>query len=181
LTTMIQELKRYLEVIASFQEGMNGRDNLQFKSYEALVLHYGYGFQGRPLGETDLERGEKKLCFMNALLVDSSRYTYCEGWGISEDLAIPIQHAWVIDRQGNAYDPTWDYDTKAFYFGVPINHSWAIERTLEQEVYGILPNDFLVKPRLLEAGFEKHQLATSATDSVVLPLPISLGGEHAPS
>src|SRR5215216_5814498 len=62
----------------------------------------------RPKG---MRKRADKACYRNVcMVVIDKRYrndfTYAEGIAVS-DLGFPVHHAWVVDRDGNAVDPTW--------------------------------------------------------------------------
>lgn len=69
------------------------------------------------------KRMRQKRCYENAarMAMNDSRYTYVEG--IVTVFGIPIDHAWVLDADGEIVDPTIrpkaDEDP-AIYFGVPV-------------------------------------------------------------
>lgn len=61
-------------------------------------------------------------CFANALMVAMSEpdLRYVEGFATS---IIPVEHAWVVDKHGAVYDPTWvmlDTPWTPDYFGVDV-------------------------------------------------------------
>ena len=70
-------------------------------------------------------RCEIKNCYSNCLRIATrdSGYQYVEGYGMS---VIPIEHAWLVNENGEVIDPTWVLTGEHFttdYFGVrvPIN------------------------------------------------------------
>lgn len=88
----------------------------------------------------DIKLGPMRQCYMNAYQLASAyprRYWYAEGYAAG---IIPVEHAWVVDRNGNAYDPTWRWADCKEYFGVVFHHSYRLEVTLRSRYYGILFN-----------------------------------------
>jgi len=74
-----------------------------------------------------LHKGQPKHCFYNAYRLAAasryqSRYTYVEGYAAR---LIPVHHAWVIDRDGNVIDPTWNGQGTA-YFGIPFRTPYIV-------------------------------------------------------
>jgi len=51
---------------------------------------------------------EIKNCYYNCwkALNESHSFDYCEGFAISNDLPIPIEHSWLLDSSGRVIDPT---------------------------------------------------------------------------
>ncbi len=83
-------------------------------------------------------KGKLKECFMNAyqLATGHSGYTYVEGYATTEKVGIPLDHAWVVDKEGRVVDPTWK-DGNA-YFGVPIKADYLLKTAVKTRVYGVL-------------------------------------------
>lgn len=103
---------------------------------ERFILKNGKAYEQAPRPE-GLERGEPRMCFMNAThAVSAGSGVYTEGFAITPGLGIPIHHAWLtID--GKAVDVTWPYDD-AIYFGVEFDKSILIKETLNNGYYGLL-------------------------------------------
>lgn len=55
---------------------------------------------------TRLSEWEEKACFENALATATlhKEYRYAEGYAAG---LMPVLHAWLVDPDGNAVDPTW--------------------------------------------------------------------------
>ena len=127
-------------------------------SFEELILDRGVEMKYAPLPD-NIERGIPKGCYYNCLqlLRKHPEFTYCEGYAQSEDLPLPLFHAWLVDGNGNVIDPTWDKGDA--YLGIPFNTKWFINllvsRNREDEG---LSSDFkseACKPRCL-AVFESN-------------------------
>lgn len=87
-------------------------------------------------------RGQAKKCYANAwdlAMGNPLEYTYVEGFAVPEGIGIPLEHAWVIDRQGFVVDNTWDGGVE--YFGIPMKLSAVTEIIMEKETYGVLTWD----------------------------------------
>lgn len=100
---------------------------------------------GRPL-PAEYERGEIKLCFMNAarLAWEDADLTYCEGYATTG--LLPVHHAWCIDLDGLVVDPTWQYDHDGYardpttwaYIGVSFPADTLNRALVETETWGVL-------------------------------------------
>ena len=67
----------------------------------------------RPKG---MRKRADKACFLNALRVvlrDDTTYSYAEGLAWTKLGA--VHHAWVVDSDGNAIDPTWKEPASGYY------------------------------------------------------------------
>jgi len=84
------------------------------------------------------KRGQQKLCFMNAgrLALSDPDLTYVEGY--MEFLGIPLEHAWVIDKQNNVIDPTLPNGKGVTeYYGVPLKTDWFQKFILKNKYWGV--------------------------------------------
>lgn len=111
--------------------------------YEEFILRYAHEFTY--IVPDDLEYGRRGLCYANAAryVLEHDKLHYCEGYALSLRLPIPVPHAWVVDDDGHAIDPTWDYpEGEAFYFGVPFlcDNTWV--RLLKLGTFGIIASDW---------------------------------------
>lgn len=69
----------------------------------------------RPKG---MRKRADKACYLNALRVVLQHhplYTYAEGLAWTASLDTPVHHAWVVDAEGNAIDPTWKQPGRRYY------------------------------------------------------------------
>jgi len=116
------------------------RDNdNRFKSQEQFVLEFGRHWEPMPLPD-EFEAMEPKQCFGNAfnLVLANRDLTYVEGYGISNSVPIPIQHAWAVDKSGNVVDPTWANPEERSYFGIPFKFDFVRDTVIEKETYGVI-------------------------------------------
>jgi hypothetical protein len=109
-----------------------------------FIAEYGTDFKSAPYPK-DWERGEPRLCYMNAYkLAESHGLNYVEGFGLSANLAkiglthFPVEHAWCVDDDGKVYDPTWDDPTASAYRGVIIPRDLLHEEMRRLKRYGAL-------------------------------------------
>jgi len=72
-----------------------------------------------------VRRMPAQQCFRNAfLLIDRHPdlgLTYCEGYVMLPEIALPIHHAWCIDAENRVVDPTLRTPEQNAYFGVPVD------------------------------------------------------------
>jgi hypothetical protein len=103
-----------------------------------------------------MRRGPMKQCFANAFKAAKrapKRYRYVEGFATN---MIPVLHAWVVDADGNAYDPTWGDEMKDAY-GVAFDLDYVRKVTLRTRRWGVLADPETVR-RLVE-GLDRPEEA----------------------
>jgi hypothetical protein len=151
-------LKTYIEELKNMEARCNGN----FKGVNAYYHKHGKEFSHLPLS-TDEEdelrallrhsRGTfyRRECWKNAAVIAvPSKLTFCEGYGISKKLPIPINHAWVCFK-GRPIDVTWG-DTHMVsgrnimkrirrnireneYFGVEVDRKDLVDAMCDTKVY----------------------------------------------
>lgn len=80
---------------------------------------------------------------------------------MSEDLPLPLFHAWLIDEDGNVVDPTWNDDT-AVYLGIPFNTKWFIDLLISRDrkdCLAIFESNYMEKFSLLKKGLPEYTIA----------------------
>lgn len=112
------------------------------ESTEVFVLRHGEEFE-KPRLPDRLEEMEPGMCFMNCfeLARDWNDLTYCEGWVIQDEFPLPIHHAWCIDGDGQAVEPTIIIDNfkTLSYFGIVIpDFDSLVEVAEETGTYSVL-------------------------------------------
>lgn len=96
-----------------------------------------------------------KWCYGNAQRLALGRvrvkgfrgpWTYVEGYAMSTELGIPIEHAWVVDAAGRVHDFTWGGHRDCYYVGLAIERGTFAPRrnTADQLVHGRLLVDVVV-------------------------------------
>ena len=111
-----------------------------FNGPRDFVLQMGRDFPSRPLPK-GVRRRLPRQCFHNAASLALRRpkeFLYAEGYAFTKGLC--TEHAWCIDREGNAVDITWRDDAAKHYFGVPFLHSYVRRQAREQGELGGLIN-----------------------------------------
>lgn len=145
-----EHIQRHAGILRELHE-RNGTMKLpKYVSIEEFV-----GANGYSMGECcelpdHIERGEKKQCFTNsafAFMRGGGELVYCEGIAAGKELAFPVHHAWLIDEDGDIFDPTWEYGPgEALYFGIPFDEAYVFETMRREGYYGMLaPSGFFNK------------------------------------
>ncbi len=101
------------------------------------ILHRENGKSGRKTNHTDshgISIPQNSTCYYNCQTLAFKHHDliYVEGYAMpngkasanAHDLNLPLSHAWLMDRDGQAIDPTWETPGAA-YFGVPLATSWV--------------------------------------------------------
>ncbi len=152
------------------------RKDFLFQSIEEIVMACGSVMPLRPLPikHKPMKMGE---CFRNAVLFSNFGidYTYCEGFAVGPH-AFPVHHAWVMDKAGNAYDPTWcntEHGTGYVYLGIPFTKQYVNRQALRLGVYGLM-TDYDRKccenlRRLFEKGLPVGALANNPLQRILKP------------
>jgi hypothetical protein len=113
-----------------------GHDN----PIESFILEHGkeYALGPKSFAKSKMKSG---LCYMNAAtqVFENHDLTYVEGY--ASVYGIPIQHAWVIDREGQIIERTMTeepVDRNLEYFGVEFSTAYLMQAVLKNEYYGLL-------------------------------------------
>ena len=123
----IDRLKSFLDKQAELMQKIHPHPNWKYSGFEELILDCGVEMSFTPL-PSSIDRGLPKNCYHNCfeILKDNLDLTYCEGYALYPDLALPLIHAWLIDEDGLVIDPTWD-ESDTVYLGIPFDTKWFIE------------------------------------------------------
>lgn len=118
---LIEEIKSHVEQFAALERSFGP---------SIAVLKYGSSFKplaGRPRW---LNLGQARDCFNNATAYAAVRddVLYAEGYALEPELPLPVQHAWLVDRQGNVMDPTWKDTRDHAYFGIAFKQEFVREQ-----------------------------------------------------
>lgn len=146
----------FLKQMVEFANLRPKPEGFKYGSYEELVLTAGTDWSEAEVA-IDLN-GPVKNCFENSLsyaLENGMGYLYCEGYAYGA--VLPVMHAWVLHEEtGDIIETTWR-DGGTDYIGIAFDPHEALDRMLEQEVYGLLGNDWMNGHRLLKEGVGKEQ------------------------
>jgi hypothetical protein len=121
-------LQDYLRMVDNFTKGL---------SIESVTLKHGKEFPSPAVARPKhLKKGRDKECFKNAyhVCVENAGFKYVEGFATS---IIPVHHAWVLDKDDNVVETTWQ-EAGEEYFGIVIPIPWVNKVIVETGVYGAL-------------------------------------------
>ncbi len=159
MSNTLEDLLEFLNQQADFNDKINKKIINHYKNTQRLILENGLPFLKRITPSPF--RGEPKSCYQNCFqaLWNYPKLSYCEGFAISNEVPIPIAHAWLIDVNSQVIDPTRNEDfTDCTYFGVVFTGKFVREIALKTKYYGILDNDYVDKYQILQEGFPKGAL-----------------------
>ena len=91
-----------------------------------------------------LNQCKKKQCYYNAWKSDiTGHYRYFEGFVISDDLPISLEHSWLV-KDGVVIDPTLIIGNRLGdeYFGIEIKRGWLNKHVLDTETTGGFLTDY---------------------------------------
>ena len=106
-----------------------------------FVVEYGWWYTAAPLPDP-LIRGKENECFMNAffLALEQNELVYVEGYAML-DGGRRVNHAWLTDGRGNAFDGTWPEPGVA-YAGVPFRTGFVNFNHLKNREVVCLIDDY---------------------------------------
>lgn len=133
----------YLEHLITFIQ-MNAEMERGFGPATALLQH-AKTFEPADTNPSWLTLGPAKQCFDNVTRIVIERLDagdtsihYAEGYAMDAELAIPMQHAWLVDADGKVIDPTWRDVADNLYFGVVFETDFVINLLRNKKSAGIL-------------------------------------------
>lgn len=139
MTDHLPALLDYIRMCAVLHERGGIPDGLT--SPMRFLLEHGRAF---PVTERTYKgrRGTPKQCYMNAgnLACTSRGLTYAEGFVTLPRYGIPIPHAFLVDDQGGAVDPTLRRDDQGdrVYFGLLFTETYLRRSILASGYWGLL-------------------------------------------
>ncbi len=150
-------LRNYLQRKVDLMKKINpASKGWKYSGFEELLLDVGIKMEAIAL-PSDLKIGEPKSCYFNCQEIIKKRpdLIYCEGFATAPELPLAFSHAWLLDSQGKAIDPTWE-TPGIEYMGVAFNNKWVIsfiqQRKHPEEYLSIFEGNFLEKYSLLKKG-----------------------------
>lgn len=150
--------KKLMDVIAKMEKFMQKHTSMEvvYKNGYDMVFKEGRYFAPaeRPL---DISKDADKECFKNAALLAMAnpKYTYVEGFATIKSLgALPISHAWVVDKKGNVVDSTWKTPGTSYY-GIPFKTEFLEKTIVKTKVWGLIPEMPSKKYNPFKDGFPK--------------------------
>lgn len=153
------QLKEFLKGI-SLMRSQRKEPGWKFSCYEEIYLEYGIFMEPR-VAPKEL-KSEPSYCYYNCQQIIRKRkyknLTYVEGYAIAQNVSIPINHAWLLDGDGYAIDPTWR-ETGLLYFGIPLNNSWVksfLKARRRADDLSVFTGNYLEDFSLLKDGLPSH-------------------------
>lgn len=136
-------------------------NSMRENPYHSFLIKYGLEFKVIA-DDLPFSRGEMKRCYANSAerAWANRDFYYVEGLACIEDYPVPLEHAWLVDRDGKVFDPTWEDGVS--YFGVPFRASFVREMAAYTGYYGILVNGSGYAPWLNNAVPESKFLQSIA-------------------
>lgn len=105
---------------------------------DAFLIRNAAFQRGEPL-PNNVAQMELGHCFANAARLTLERdWFYVEGYASSEDVGVPLLHAWNVTKGGKLVDATWRKPEKTEYFGVAFNRADMGRWLSKQKHYGLL-------------------------------------------
>lgn len=151
--------EQYLKAQVTALSTLHGMKRLtKWGSTAEFLLYHGRQWPTKP--GNGVEMGAPQQCFKNAAvlaMVQSDEYIYCEGYAVG--FMLPVEHAWLIDKEGFVVDPTWKDGTD--YFGIAFKLSYLTKALMKQKEYGLI-NAWRDKWPLLRTKEHlwKHEICT---------------------
>ena len=167
-TSEIEQFKAYLQDLAAVMKTVGARTDWKYRGFEQLVLDCGTIMEPKPLPKT-IKMGQPRLCYANCqqLALKNRSLTYVEGYAMAADVSLPLQHAWLLDTDGCAIDPTWE-TLGSCYLGIPLTTSWikSIWHSRKQkgrtDELSILQGNYLEQFSIFKAGFPADALGDNS-------------------
>lgn len=164
-TTDIEQFKEYLQNLAAVMKKVPGRTDWKYRGFEELVLECGTIMEPKPLPK-NIKQGLPRLCYANCqrLVLKNRSLTYVEGYAMAQGVSLPLQHAWLLDADGCAIDPTWD-SPGCCYLGIAFKTAWvkSIWNSRKQQgrtdELSILQGNYLEEFSIFKQGFPAEALA----------------------
>ncbi len=159
MSNNLEYLLEFLNQQADFNDNINKKIVNPHTNTQRLILENGLSFLKRIVPSPF--KGKPKSCYQNCFqaLWKYPELRYCEGFAISNDVQIPISHAWLVDAKSQVIDPTWSEDAPGYTcFGVVFTEDFVRETAMKTKYYGILDNYRVDRHQILQEGFPKGAL-----------------------
>lgn len=159
MSNNLENLLEFLNQQADLFDSIYKKSTLNPKSSQRLILENGLSFLKRITPSPF--RGVPKSCYQNctSALWEYPELSYCEGFGISDDVPIAISHAWLVDDKSQVIDPTCNEDApESTYFRVVFTKDFVRGVATRTRHYGILDNHYVNRYQILQEGFPKGAL-----------------------
>lgn len=162
----IDRLKSFLQQQARLIKKIRPNQNWKYSCFEELILDRGIEMKYAFLPE-DIDRGIPKNCYYNCLelLREHRDLFYCEGYALTEDLPLPLAHAWLVNKDREVIDPTWN-DESTVYLGIPFNTQWFIDLLVSrnrEDCLSVFESNYMEDYSLLKEGLPEEASSEAAT------------------
>lgn len=141
LDLLLFNLNQYADMVDKLYPDFPGK----YSSIQRLVIEKGLAFDRKIESSFIGKQGEcYSNCFQMLLRHDKPELYYCEGFANYGQLKVMVAHAWLIDREGNIIDPTWNKPESfidPIYLGLVLDWDYAKKVAIETKIYGVLDND----------------------------------------
>lgn len=152
-------------------------------SNEALILKHGRKFKppvsveenDRLMEQYGIDAGMAKDCFANSgrcVIGMHPDITYVEGYAAG---IIPVHHAWLVTKDGQVIDPTWNgqishgvtVDPGHSYYGVPLKQNYVRQVMMDTKYFGIFS---YTNPSVYDHGLPEDAIERDITHNLeILP------------
>ncbi|MDF5714118.1 MAG: hypothetical protein PUP93_09540 [Rhizonema sp. NSF051] len=156
----IQTLKKMLVLETDIiRQVVNKNKSCLYAGYPGLISEFGQPFLDKTKSPF---MGTPRECYKNCFeaLFCFKDFIYCEGYACSDKTAVLTPHAWLLNRDFQVIEPTWDkkLTQNIAYFGIGFSRSYVFESVNQNQEYGILENYYRNDFKLLRDGFPKDAL-----------------------
>lgn len=167
------QLKQYLEDRTAVIRQIRSDLNWKYAGIEDLILGYGLEMSAIPL-PANIRPGRQKTCYHTCQQLSFSRkgLTYVEGYALCSEVSFAVEHAWLINTNGEVIDPTWNPPGLA-YLGIPLKTKW-LKSILDSRIHpetgeiknlSIFEGNYLEDFSLLKQGIPPEAIHTLAKQS----------------
>ena len=139
-----EDLHNFLDAVGDMQVknlvARGAEDKVKYGGPQDYVRSEGNEFEVPP-EPPQIKLMTPRECYANAthmMLRNSRKYDYVEGFYASNHLPMPIEHAWLVEKNtGHVVDPTLGWQPTARYMGVAYPKEFVMKKMLKNKYYGI--------------------------------------------
>lgn len=136
------------------------RADLKYCSLYDLIRQLGYKMDKIYAGE--VVKGAPKSCYYNCFMrcLESKELTYCEGYAIPKSVGLAVSHAWLIDKDKEVQEVTWD-EPGVDYYGLAFDTKFIKQLFFNRKdpdkliIGSVLEDNYLEKWSFLKEGLPK--------------------------
>jgi hypothetical protein len=126
----------------------------KYGTAEGYITDKGKAYTGVPLPK-GMRMGREKQCFKNATdaVMAHPGWTYAEGYAAPYNTkGFATLHAWAVNEDGNAVDPTWPHAELNDYYGVEYPTAQYEAFIVKTGMYGVLGGEGKDAAQVLRTG-----------------------------